>query len=504
MENIGCMNFRLPSLFLIITLLSVEAFSLPSPGDPGCRLNFSTFSYRPIGGCTTVKERLKDWNGFPKTSCCQNALVVFSHALAVQAYNDPLGNIFVGKDQWSNCSGPFRLQPHVSVQTCGFDDFHYGSGKCSTLQLSNVRYNIVLQCSRFGSSSFDKACGGCTSAISKELDRMLHDMEVDRSDHTEKAVCLVSLIVSVIAGKMNNNTGIDDFNRCLPALAVPGSANYIKLNSNVTEALLSVALMMIALTVVVTLITCVQKNQKQEKKPLLNKDVTARCCGLYRFSKAEIENAINCGNEKILLGRGRAGERHCPNMGFKSQNLEGLCICTQLRNILLTHDMKPKLSDYGLFESLWMKEIQVFPDVRGTIGYMDPEYFMSGEMSSAGDIYSFGIVILQLLSGQKLIELNLDAREQLKRKATDVVMGKRPGTDFQDPRIRESITSADFESILQTAVVCVSRSSMARPTINLVFEELDKAWKHTQLEMTARDKSVLPTTPSKSLELVRA
>ncbi|KAL0285872.1 UNVERIFIED_CONTAM: putative L-type lectin-domain containing receptor kinase V.6 [Sesamum calycinum] len=231
----------------------------------------------------------------------------FSHALAVQLIMIHLGNIFVGKDQWSNCSGPFRLQPHVSVQTCGFDDFHYGSGKCSTLQLSNVRYNIVLQCSRFGSSSFDEACGGCTSAISKELDRMLHDMEVDRSDHTEKAVCLVSLIVSVIAGKMNNNTGIDDFNRCLPALAVPGSANYIKLNSNVTEALLSVALMMIALTVVVTLITCVQKNQKQEKKPLLNKDVTARCCGLYRFSKAEIENAINCGNEKILLGRGRAG-----------------------------------------------------------------------------------------------------------------------------------------------------------------------------------------------------
>ncbi|KAL0302968.1 UNVERIFIED_CONTAM: Wall-associated receptor kinase-like 14 [Sesamum radiatum] len=307
MENIGCMNFRLPSLFLIITLLSVEAFSLPSPGDPGCRLNFSTLPYRPVGGCTNVKEKLKDWNGFPKTSCCQNALVVFSHALAVQAYNDPSGNIFVGQDQWSNCSGPFRLQPDVSVQTCGFDDFYYGSGKCSTLRLSDVDHNVVLQCSRFGSSSFDEACGGCTSAISKVLDRMLHGMKVDSSDHTEKAVCLVSLIVSVIAGKTNNTSGIDDFNRCLPALAVPESANYIKLNSNVAETLLSVALVMIALTVVVTLITCVRKNQEQEKKPLLNKDVTATCCGLYRFSKAEIENAINWGNEKIFLGRGRAG-----------------------------------------------------------------------------------------------------------------------------------------------------------------------------------------------------
>ncbi|KAL2227837.1 UNVERIFIED_CONTAM: putative leucine-rich repeat receptor-like protein kinase, partial [Sesamum indicum] len=163
-------------------------------------------------------------------------------------------------------------------------------------------------------------------------------------------------------------------------------------------------------------------------------------------------------------------------------------------NILLTHDMKPKLSGFGLFESLRMEQIRVFPDV--WVGYMDPEYFMSGGMSSASDIYSFGIVILQVLSALRLIQLDLDAREHLKRKATDVNMGKRPVTDFQDPRIRESIITADFESMLQTAVLCISSSSTARPTIDFISEELDKAWKHTQLEMTAReDKSLLPTTP---------
>ncbi|KAK4433117.1 G-type lectin S-receptor-like serine/threonine-protein kinase [Sesamum alatum] len=171
-------------------------------------------------------------------------------------------------------------------------------------------------------------------------------------------------------------------------------------------------------------------------------------------------------------------------------------------NILLTHDMKPKLSDFGLFESLRMEEIRVFPDVRGTIGYMDPEYMMSNaKMSSAGDIYSFGIVILQLLSGQRVIELDLDARNQLTRKATDVNMGKRPLMDFQDPRIRGSVMiSADCESMLQTAVLCISSARTARPTIDFVSEELDKAWKHTQLQMTAReDKSLLATTPTKSL-----
>ncbi|KAL0285873.1 UNVERIFIED_CONTAM: hypothetical protein Scaly_2806100 [Sesamum calycinum] len=140
--------------------------------------------------------------------------------------------------------------------------------------------------------------------------------------------------------------------------------------------------------------------------------------------------------------------------------------------------MKPKLSDYGLFESLWMKEIQVFPDVRGTIGYMDPEYFMSGEMSSAAKSSvtdSSHTRTLSFVSNTYTYCKEVLILEKMLQ-ATDVVMGKRPVTDFQDPRIRESITSADFESILQTAVVCTARE----------------------------DKSVLPTTPSKSLELVRA
>lgn len=47
---------------------------------------------------------------------------------------------------------------------------------------------------------------------------------------------------------------------------------------------------------------------------------------------------------------------------------------------------------------------------------MDPEYMSNAKLTCASDIYSFGIVALQLLSGQKVIELDLDARDQLTRK----------------------------------------------------------------------------------------
>lgn len=90
----------------------------------------------------------------------------------------------------------------------------------------------------------------------------------------------------------------------------------------------------------------------------------------------------------------------------------------QLTNILLNHKMDPKLSDFGLARMLGMEESKVFTDVRGTIGYMDPEYMSNAKLTSASDVYSFGIVTLQLLSGQRVVELDLDARDQLTTKVS--------------------------------------------------------------------------------------
>ncbi|XP_073141260.1 uncharacterized protein [Henckelia pumila] len=191
-----------------------------------CGLNFSAFPYQPIGGCTRVQEQLQDWNGlFPKSTCCQNALLVFLHALALQALKSPTGYVFIAEDRWNDCSGPFTLQPNVSAHTCGFDHFYRGSGQCSTLQLSNIKTDVTGKCSLFSSSSFDYACGNCTSAISKETDSLLDYLKVDKNDHGEKATCLVAVIASVIAEKMNGSSENGDFSRCLPDLVEPGETS---------------------------------------------------------------------------------------------------------------------------------------------------------------------------------------------------------------------------------------------------------------------------------------
>ncbi|KAK3441913.1 hypothetical protein EUGRSUZ_B02179 [Eucalyptus grandis] len=317
---------------------------------------------------------------------------------------------------------------------------------------------------------------------------------------------------------------------------------------------------------VITLVRYVTR-KNQPPKSAHQKEMTT-WSGLYRFSRAEIENAINYRNEKKCLGRGSAGRvykgvlpsgqavavkhiyksntsdsfrreveglsrvRHpnlvclfgyciedgeqylvyeyCPagNLAYHLRRKDtaltwerrvkilrecalGLrylhhyvdgCIVhrdIKLTNILLTENLEPKLSDFGLAKILNMEESKVFTEVRGTIGYMDPEYMSNAKLTCASDIYSFGIVSLQLLSGQKVIELDLEARDQLTRKARDVSIGKRPLSDFEDPRLNGNVNKADFESILQVAVFCVAQESKDRPTIDMFFHELEKAWKNT-------------------------
>ncbi|KAF8039240.1 LOW QUALITY PROTEIN: hypothetical protein BT93_B1708 [Corymbia citriodora subsp. variegata] len=277
----------------------------------------------------------------------------------------------------------------------------------------------------------------------------------------------------------------------------------------------------------ITLVKYVTRKNKLPEPAQQNKMST--WSGLYRFSRAEIENAINCRNERKYLGRGSAGRsntsgsfrrevkglsrvRH-PNLVclfgycledgkqylvyeyYPAGNLAyhllrntvftwerrvkilrecalGLrylhhyvdsCIIHRdfkLTNILFTEKLEPKLLDFGLVKILNMEESKVFTEVRGMIGYMDPEYMSNAKLTYASDIYGFGMVALQLLSGQKVIELDLEARDQLTRKARDVSLGKRPLSDFEDPRLN-------------------AKDSKDWPTIDMFYDELEKAWKNT-------------------------
>ncbi|KAL7221213.1 hypothetical protein ACSBR1_023210 [Camellia fascicularis] len=77
-------------------------------------------------------------------------------------------------------------------------------------------------------------------------------------------------------------------------------------------------------------------------------------------------------------------------------------------NILLGTNFEAKLSDFGLSKVIDPGESYASSEVRGTFGYVDPEYQSNSKVNSSGDVYSFGIVLLQIISGKKVINMNLN------------------------------------------------------------------------------------------------
>ncbi|CAN6470984.1 unnamed protein product [Victoria cruziana] len=72
-------------------------------------------------------------------------------------------------------------------------------------------------------------------------------------------------------------------------------------------------------------------------------------------------------------------------------------------NILLDKNMRAKVSDFGLSKVAIDGSTHVSSIVRGTVGYLDPEYYISQQLTEKSDVYSFGVILLELISGQEAI-----------------------------------------------------------------------------------------------------
>ncbi|OEL31342.1 putative leucine-rich repeat receptor-like protein kinase [Dichanthelium oligosanthes] len=143
-------------------------------------------------------------------------------------------------------------------------------------------------------------------------------------------------------------------------------------------------------------------------------------------------------------------------------------------NILMDEHLTAKVADFGLSKLVSDSERgHVSTQVKGTLGYLDPEYYMSQQLTEKSDVYSFGVVMLELIVAKQPIEKGKYIVREAKRMfdASDAEFcGLK---DMVDARIMNTNRLAAFGKYVQLALRCVDEVATARPSMSEVVKEIE-------------------------------
>ncbi|KAL3690565.1 hypothetical protein R1sor_016874 [Riccia sorocarpa] len=153
-------------------------------------------------------------------------------------------------------------------------------------------------------------------------------------------------------------------------------------------------------------------------------------------------------------------------------------------NILLDEKFHAKVADFGLSKlapesGKEGKDDYISTVVKGTPGYLDPEYFKTHRLTEKSDVYSFGVVLLVLLTGMQPIS---DGKNLVREVDAAYVAGKLGS--IVDFRIKDSYSNAILECLARLALSCCRDSPAERPTIGEVLRELELLYQETRSSMS--------------------
>lgn len=141
-------------------------------------------------------------------------------------------------------------------------------------------------------------------------------------------------------------------------------------------------------------------------------------------------------------------------------------------NVLLTHDFVPMLGDFGLAK--WKKNgSPIHTRILGTLGYLAPEYVENGIVSVRTDVYSFGIVLIQLISGRKVVESNTKDHQQSLRQWAEPIIERLALHELIDPRLGESYDTCELYHMARAAYLCLKSDPEMRPSMGEVVRLLE-------------------------------
>lgn len=165
-------------------------------------------------------------------------------------------------------------------------------------------------------------------------------------------------------------------------------------------------------------------------------------------------------------------------------------------NVLLDEDFEAVVGDFGLAKLVDVRKTNVTTQVRGTMGHIAPEYLSTGKSSERTDVFGYGIMLLELVTGQRAIDFSrleeeddvllLDHVKKLEReKRLEAIV---------DPNLSRTYNIQEVEMMIQVALLCTQGSPEDRPAMSEVVRMLEgeglaerwEEWQH--VEVTRRQE----------------
>eukprot|EP00850_Spirogloea_muscicola_P001739 SM000006S19504 [mRNA] locus=s6:1172070:1179220:- [translate_table: standard] len=144
-------------------------------------------------------------------------------------------------------------------------------------------------------------------------------------------------------------------------------------------------------------------------------------------------------------------------------------------NILLEHDCTPKVSDFGLAKAAVDGEqnVHVTTRVMGTFGYVAPEYAMTGHLLVKSDVYSYGVVLLELLTGRRPVDMSQpEGQQNLVAWARPLLTSSEALESLVDPTLSGAYAYDDMARVAAIAAMCVNPEVTHRPFMGEVVQAL--------------------------------